>query len=44
MGKLCKEALAVMAMCEKTKENFGSTVDPRHGHFAFYMSLINPRK
>lgn len=35
MGKLSKGAFAVMAMCEKTKENFGITVDPRQGHYAF---------
>lgn len=35
MGQLSKAAFAVMAMCEKTTENFGITVDPRRGHYAF---------
>lgn len=35
MGQLSKEAFAVMAMCEKTTENFDITVDPRRGHYAF---------
>ena len=35
MGKLSNKAFAVMAMCEKTKEPFGITVDPREGCYAF---------
>lgn len=35
MSKLSKDAFAIMAMCEKTKEPFGITVDPRNGCYAF---------
>ncbi len=35
MSKLSKNAFAIMAMCEKTKEPFGITVDPREGCLAF---------
>ena len=35
MSKLSKDAFAIMAMCEKTKEPFGITVDPRNGYYAF---------
>ena len=35
MSKLSKNAFAIMAMCEKTKEPFGITIDPREGCYAF---------
>lgn len=35
MSKLSKDAFAIMAMYEKTKEPFGITVDPRNGCYAF---------
>lgn len=35
MSKLSKNAFAIMAMCENTKEPFGITVDPREGSYAF---------
>lgn len=35
MSKLSKNAFAIMAMCEETKENFGITVDPRENSYAF---------
>ena len=35
MSRLSKDAFAIMAMCEKTKEPFGITVDPRNGCYAF---------
>lgn len=35
MSKLSNKAFAIMAVCEKTKEHFGITVDPRNGCYAF---------
>ncbi|MDY3142831.1 MAG: hypothetical protein SOW30_09150, partial [Parabacteroides sp.] len=35
MSKLSKEAFAIMATCETTKEPFGITVDPRNGYYTF---------
>lgn len=35
MGKLSKEAFAVMGMCAETKQPFGITVDKRGGSYAF---------
>lgn len=35
MAKLSKDAFAVMAMCSKSKEDFGITVDPRNGIYTF---------
>lgn len=35
MSKLSKKAFAIMAMCEKTREPFGITIDPRkRGEYA----------
>ena len=34
MSKLSNKAFAIMAVCEKTKEHFGITVDPRNGCYA----------
>lgn len=39
MSRLSKKAFAVMAMCEKTKEPFGITVDPRDGCYAFVWAF-----
>lgn len=35
MSKLSKNAFAVMAMCPKSKEYYGITVDPRNKSYAF---------
>lgn len=39
MSKLSKRAFATMAMCEKTKEPFGITIDPRDGCYAFVWAF-----
>lgn len=35
MAKLSKDAFAVMAICGKSREHFGITVDPRQGKYIF---------
>ena len=35
MAKLSKDAFAIMAVCEKTREPFGITIDPRQDCYAF---------
>lgn len=40
MSKLSKKAFAIMAMCEKTREPFGITVDPRkRGEYALVWAF-----
>lgn len=35
MSRLCKEAFAIMAMCQKAKKHFGITVDLRNSQYVF---------